>query len=203
MGRLEIGRVDEAQNAGLGVDREFRRVEAAGDSVSDIGPDRIIAGGDDRRGQLIFGDRDGSRGAAAVGGDRRAFVDVGDRDADRLGDGNFAVGGADDDVVHAVGAGIAGRLEIGRAVKAQDAGDAVDGQLAGIGAADDGVNERIAFGIERGDGDGRTVLNDRQGGRRCEGRSLVDVSDGDGERLGDALAGGARRHLDVVDIVRP
>ena len=79
-----------------------------------------------------------ARGAAAVrGDDRGVVVDVGDRDGDGLGVGQGAVGDLHRDVVDIVAAGIGRALGVRRGDEGQRAGGGVDGELGGIGAADD------------------------------------------------------------------
>jgi hypothetical protein len=63
----------------------------------------------------------------------------GDRHGDGLGAGQRAVAHLDGHVVDVVAAGVGGRFEVRRGDEAQRAGAAVDGELGGVGAADDRI----------------------------------------------------------------
>src|SRR3569832_37470 len=65
----------------------------------------------------------------------RAVSDVGDGDCDRLRVGQRAIRNLHDDVIDVVGAGVAGRLEVGRGDEAQYAGRRNDRELSCIGHA--------------------------------------------------------------------
>src|SRR5207247_1565838 len=113
------------------------------------------------------------------------------------------------DVVDVVAAGIGRALVVGCGREGERAGRAVDGELGGIGAADDRIGQ-CRSGIEIGGrdrGDGGRVLGDvdRGGGTgtvRGDDRGVVvDVGDRDGDRLGVGQRAVGNLDGDVVDVV--
>ena len=127
------------------------------------------------------------------------LVDVGDRDGHRvLPDvpGRGGVSRLHDDVVHVVGrrAAVDGHLVVGPGGKGQDAGVAVDGEVARVVAAE-APGDGFAFFVARvvvghGEVRGRGVvldLRERRGGVGWAGgrdlRRLIDVADPHGPRV--------------------
>ncbi len=171
-----------------------------------------IGGGDGGDSCAVLGPRERRTRSAAIGGDGRSqVVGIGDGDGDRLVVGQGAVGDAHDHVVDIVGPRIGRGLEVWRGDEGEHAGRGVDREAGGIGAADDAVGEHRA-GIGIGGGHGRhggAVLGERQGGTRPaaigadDGGELVEVGEGDGNRMiiGADTVGDAHDH--VVDISAP
>src|SRR5262249_17541677 len=164
--RLEIGRRNEGERAGLAVDREGALVGAADDAVGD--PVLVLVGGDDRghRGLILRG-RDAGGRAAAVAVDHRRVVGIGHGDRDRLPGGRqpASVGRLDGYLIGVVVIGVARVLEVRRIDEAYRTGVLVDGEQRRVGAAGDAEGVLVArVGIGRDDRahQGR-VLGDRKG----------------------------------------
>ncbi len=199
--RLEIGRRQETEMAGESIDLKPVAVGAAGDEVGH---------------PLAFGiERFEHADVVAVlvqlplrlADERRGLVDVGDGDRERLRVGEGAVAGRDRDFVDVVVVGIGRRLVIGRGDESERAGLRIDREQRGVGAAGDGVERGVAFGVGRHDSSHRGgILGHRdRGGRAAAVRGdrgrFVGIGEGDRQGLGveqRAVAGG---HHDLVDVV--
>ena len=125
-----------------------------------------------------------------------------------MGRGEHTIRRLDDDVIDVVSAGIGPDLMVGARDKTEHARHRVDREQRHVGTADDRIgHRRAAVRIRcRHHRHGAAVLGNRHSPAaatavRGDDRRLVDVADGDGDRLGRGEGSVRHLHRHVVDIV--
>ena len=181
--RFEIRRIAKSQFARVGVNIKQTGIIAANDGIGHrlgLGIIRIrsISGAN---GGGVFRDDDLRRRDKG-----RRFVDIRDGDGHRLGGCVGPVRGLNNDFISVVVVGICGVFKVGRGDERQGAGVGVDIEQRLVGAAHDGVCDRLILGIvrlRRVNGRVSRILGHRRRYGRGKRRRLVDVVDGDQYRL--------------------
>ena len=163
LGEVEIGGAETEEESASGtVDPEQPGIGPTGNRIGDRGRGVDVTGADNGCNVRALVDLQRGRRAAAIGGDGRRMVDVVQHgNPQRLHvdpvepvavDGS--VPGPDSDLVEVVRIRIGRVGEVGRVDEGQHPARRVDREQARVETADDGVCDRVGFGIgcrERGD----------------------------------------------------